>query len=166
MLQQVSRNHGSLLSVAKLDAQPNGLPDPFGFVFCLLGPAQPKGAEALSAFGPVSTEHHAEEEDMVRKTCTGDDDRAAIAGVLSGVFSFYASYFDWSQEAVSVHRGLPGSHPPGAKPSLALLRVDDPVEPGVDLAGCVWFPRLILGAVRFFAADPCSHCCRFLAPTC
>ncbi|OLQ14845.1 hypothetical protein AK812_SmicGene951 [Symbiodinium microadriaticum] len=48
---------------------------------------------------------------------------------------FYASCFNWSKEAVSVRQGLPGSHPSGAKPSLALLWVEDPVEPGVDLAG-------------------------------
>ncbi|CAE7674059.1 unnamed protein product, partial [Symbiodinium sp. KB8] len=84
----------------------------------LLGPIQPKGREALSAFSSSGEEQSAAEG---KTSPTNIDDTVAVARVLSGVFSFYASCFNWSKEAVSVRQGLPGSHPSGAKPSLALL---------------------------------------------
>ena len=51
--------------------------------------------------------------------------------LLPGLFAFYAGEFDWRREVVSVRLGRRAERRGGGQEALA---IEDPVEPGVDLA--------------------------------
>ncbi|CAJ1386657.1 unnamed protein product, partial [Effrenium voratum] len=77
-----------------------------------LGALRPKSRQSLSFARSEAPENSSEVD----------------AEMLAKFFQFYASDFDWQKEVVS----LQGTYHPK---KTELLWIEDPVEPGVDLAG-------------------------------
>lgn len=84
-------------------------------------PLSPRSRESLSAWGGAQAA-------PVEPLNMEDVDRHMVAGLFSAFFRFYGFSFQWRKEAVSV-RSVSRSK------SSPLLWVEDPLEPGVDLAG-------------------------------